>query len=114
MTAEDRALLAALAALRPETGQQPSPAPPASPASPAAVPPAAHPAQVPGQPAPPADGAEVETLTRLYHEVLGLMPFALAPAAPPPEVKRRLMAQLAEPDLAGREAAAAPSVVPSL
>ncbi|HXO29175.1 MAG TPA: anti-sigma factor [Thermoanaerobaculia bacterium] len=104
LTSEDRALLAALAALQPETGAAASPA---SPASPAALPPAAHPAEEPGQPAPPGDGAEAETLTRLYHEVLGLMPFALAPAAPSPEVKRRLMARLAEPELAGQESAAA-------
>jgi anti-sigma-K factor RskA len=96
LTPEDRALLAALAALQPEA-VAPSPSP------------AAHSAREPGQPAPPGDAAEAETLTRLYHEVLGLMPFALAPAAPPPEVKRRLMARLAGPDLAGREAAAAPS-----
>jgi HAMP domain-containing protein len=106
LTSEDRALLAALAALQPETGAA------APPASPAAAPSGAGPAQEPGQPAPPGDGAEAETLTRLYHEVLGLMPFALAPSAPPPEVKRRLLARLAEPDLAGREsaAAAAPAV----
>jgi len=103
LTPEDRALLAALAALQPEAGAPPPPA------SPATLPPAAYPAQEPGQPAPSGDGAEAETLTRLYHEVLGLMPFALAPAAPTPEVKRRLMARLAEPDLAGRESAAAPS-----
>jgi hypothetical protein len=100
LTPEDRALLAALAALQPEVGAPPSPAAP---------PPAAHPAQEPGQPAPPGDGAEAETLTRLYHEVLGLMPFALAPAAPPPEVRRRLMARLARPELTGPEAAAAPA-----
>jgi hypothetical protein len=122
LTSEDRALLAALAALEePETGAPPSPAPPASPASPVELPPAAHPAQEPGPPAPPGAGAEAETLTRLYHEVLGLMPFALAPAAPSPEVKRRLMARLAEPDLASQaapetqetgEPAAAPAAVP--
>ena len=99
LTSEDRALLAALAALEPEAGAPPSSAPPA------ALPPAAHPAQEPGhQPAPPGDGAEAETLTRLYHEVLGLMPFALAPAAPSPEVKRRLMARLAAPAPATAEA----------
>lgn len=101
LTPEDRALLAAFAALQPEVGAPPSPAAP--------PPPAAHPAQEPGQPAPPGDAAEAETLTRLYHEVLGLMPFALAPAAPPPEVKRRLMARLAGPELKGQEAAAAPA-----
>jgi hypothetical protein len=95
LTSEDRALLAAFAALEPETVAPPSPALPATPS------PAARPAQEPGQPAPPADGAEAETLTRLYHEVLGLMPFALAPAAPPPEVKRRLMARLGRSGDAG-------------
>ena len=100
LTPEDLALLAALAALQPEAGAPPSPAAPS---------PAAHPAQEPGQPAPPGDGAEAETLTRLYHEVLGLMPFALAPASPPPEVRSRLMARLAGPELAGQEPAAAPS-----
>jgi Anti-sigma-K factor rskA len=111
LTSEDRALLAALAALQPETG---APASPESLAAlpPAALPPAAHPAQEPGQPAAPGDGAEAETLTRLYHEVLGLMPFALAPAAPRLEVKRQLMARLAEPDLAGRESATSPSETP--
>ena len=103
LTSEDRALLAALAALQPEAvAPPPSAAPP---------PPSAHPAEEPGQPAPPGDGAEAETLTRLYHEVLGLMPFALAPSAPPPEMERQLMARLAESDLAGREAAAAKAPV---
>jgi len=88
LTAEDRALLAALAALQPEPG---APPPAAS---------AVRPAAEPGQPAPPGDAAEAETLTRLYHEVLGLLPFALAPAAPPPEVKRRLMTRLAEAEQA--------------
>lgn len=97
LTPEDRGLLAALAALQPEAA---APQPP---------PPAAHPGQEPGQPAPSGDAAEAETLTRLYHEVLGLMPFALAPAAPPPEVKRQLMVRLAVPELAGREAAAGPA-----
>jgi HAMP domain-containing protein len=106
LTPEDRALLAAFAALQPGAGAPP-------PVGSAA--PAAHPAQEPAQPAPPGEAAEAETLTRLYHEVLGLMPFALAPAAPPPGVKRRLMAQLAEPALAGREPAAAkaPAAAPS-
>ena len=99
LTPEDRALLAAFAALQPEVGAPP--------------PPAAHPAQEPGQPAPPGEAAEAETLTRLYHEVLGLMPFALAPAAPPPEVKRRLMARLAGPELKGQEAAPAPKAAPA-
>jgi Anti-sigma-K factor rskA len=115
LTSEDRALLAALAALQPETSAPTSPTSPESlVALPSvALPPAAYPAQEPGQPAPSGDGAEAETLTRLYHEVLGLMPFALAPAAPPLEVKRQLMARLAEPDLAGRESATSPSETPS-
>jgi len=89
LTAEDRALLAALAALQPQSG---APFPP---------PPARAPAQDPDRSAPPGDAAEVETLSRLYHEVLGLMPFALAPAPPRPEVKRRLMTSIT-----GTEAAA--------
>ncbi len=35
--------------------------------------------------------AETETLARLYHETLGLVPFALPPAAPRPELRRRLL-----------------------
>jgi Anti-sigma-K factor rskA len=105
LTTEDRALLAALAALQPEPG-----APPFASfaARPAAEP--GQPAREPGQPTPPGDAAEAETLARLYHEVLGLLPFALAPAAPPPEVKRRLMTRLAEAEqAAGLEPAAAPA-----
>jgi len=96
LTAEDRALLAALAALQPQSGAPVSPAP-----GPEA-------AQHPDRMAPPGDAAEAETLTRLYHEVLGLMPFALAPAPPRPEVKRRLMAPIAGP-----EAAAATPATPA-
>ncbi len=40
------------------------------------------------------DAAEAETLARLYHEVFGLLPAALPPAAPPPGVKERLMAAI--------------------
>lgn len=90
LTSEDRALLAALAAL---PALQPQPVAPSSP------PPAGDPGQDPAGIAPPGDAVEAETLARLYHEVLGLMPFALAPAQPRPELKRRLMAQIAGPEL---------------
>jgi hypothetical protein len=36
----------------------------------------------------------VDTLTRLYHEALGLIPSSLPPMVPNPEVKRRLMAAI--------------------
>jgi hypothetical protein len=56
-------------------------------------------------------GAETETLARLYHETLGLLPFALPPAAPGPELRRRLLEQVGagKTDLAaasGRETVA--------
>lgn len=35
-----------------------------------------------------------ETLTRLYTEVLGLVPFELEPVAPAPEVRQRLLAAI--------------------
>jgi Anti-sigma-K factor rskA len=38
-------------------------------------------------------GAETETLARLYHETLGLLPFALPAATPRPELRRRLLEQ---------------------
>jgi hypothetical protein len=66
-TAEDRALLAALAEL--EGGI----------------------AAGGGSDAAGAGDAETETLARLYHETLGLVPFALPPAAPRPELRRRLL-----------------------
>ncbi len=90
LTPEDHALLAALAALEPESGQ---PAPPA-------------PAGGEGR----AVGAEAETLQRLYLETLGLLPFALVPVRPRPELERRLMALVAATDGAPAPAAApAPS-----
>lgn len=42
----------------------------------------------------------VDTLTRLYHEALGLIPSSLPPMAPHPEVKRRLMAAISAGGLA--------------
>ncbi|MBV8201111.1 MAG: anti-sigma factor [Acidobacteria bacterium] len=77
-TPEDQALLAALAALEPGRGlpfSRPSAA--GQPPLPAAA---------------AAAAAEEETLTRLHLEALGLVPFALAPVAPRPELKRRVMA----------------------
>jgi Anti-sigma-K factor rskA len=40
----------------------------------------------------PRDDEAGETLTRLYVEALGLLPFSLAPAVPAPAVRQRLMA----------------------
>jgi Anti-sigma-K factor rskA len=53
---------------------------------------ALEPKPVPVSGAPPGSAAETETLSRLYLEVLGLMPFALPPVPPRPEVRHRLMA----------------------
>lgn len=39
-----------------------------------------------------APGDEGETLARLYTEVLGLLPLALAPVVPPPALKQRILA----------------------
>jgi Anti-sigma-K factor rskA len=100
LTPEDRALLAALEALQAEPGAPSSP-------------PAEHAASDADQAAPPGDAAEAETLTRLYHEVLGLMPFALAPAAPPPEAKTRLMTRIAGPEAAAPTAAPKAAEPPS-
>jgi hypothetical protein len=75
LTPEDQALLRALAALAP-----------------------------PGEAAPPGDAAETETLTRLYLETLGLMPFALPPVPPRPELARRLMTQIAAAPASGATA----------
>ncbi len=82
LTPEDHALLVALAALEPGAG----------PAGPRVAPSAAAPAA-------PADGGAGdearETLVRLNFEVRGLLPAALSPIAPRPQVKRRLMAAIA-------------------
>jgi hypothetical protein len=43
----------------------------------------------------PGTDSESETLNRLYTEVIGLIPYELAPAAPPPALKLRLMAIVA-------------------
>jgi hypothetical protein len=86
LTPEDQALLAALAAL--ETGQGAPSSPRPAPGH--ALPPA------PSQALPLPEGAaaaaaETETLTRLHLETLGLVPFALPPIQPRPEVRRRLL-----------------------
>jgi hypothetical protein len=85
LTPDDRALLAAIAALERASGRPAAAAPPA----------AAMPGGTPGAAQDGGDSAAIETLTRLYQETLGLVPFGLAPAAPPPEVKGRLMALVA-------------------
>jgi hypothetical protein len=97
-TLEDHALLAALAALEGRS-------------APAFVPAARRGASPKGAPEAGArdggDAAEAETLARLYHELLGLLPAALPPAVVPPEIKRRLMAaiQAAPAGLAGESGA---------
>lgn len=48
-----------------------------------------------GEPPAPGEATEAaETLTRLYTEVLGLVPYELEPAAPRPEVKARLLSAI--------------------
>ena len=65
-----------------------------------------------GSPAPrPGQSAETETLSRLYTEVLGLLPFELDPVAPSPEVRTRLMA-LVHGDETQPAAEPAPAAVP--
>ena len=81
LTSEDRALLAALAALDAE----------------------------PGAAVAPAQAAEEETLGRLYREALGLIAYALEPAPPPPAAKRRLMALVAAAPAAAAATAALPA-----
>jgi len=88
LTPDDRALLAAIAALERGSGRAAAPAPP--PAVPEGAPGAA-----PGASQDGGDTAAIETLTRLYQETLGLVPFGLEPAAPPPAAKGRLMALVA-------------------
>jgi hypothetical protein len=85
-TPEDHALQAALAALEggaapPVTRRRGAP-PEGAPQAAATI----------GDAGDAGDAAEAETLARLYHEVLGLLPAALPPAAVPPGVKERLMA----------------------
>lgn len=104
LTPEDSALLAALAALEPASAA-------GGPAAQAALASAASP-----DPARPANAPDLEdggaaaletlrTLTRLYHETLGLVPFGLPPMAPRPQVKHRLMSAIA---LAGAAAPVEP------
>jgi hypothetical protein len=75
-TPEDRALLAALAELEAGTG-------------------AAAGTSSAGDGGPAEAEMETETLARLYHETLGLVPFALPPAVPRPELRRRLLERVA-------------------
>jgi hypothetical protein len=64
----------------------------------------------PGAGSPRADET-AETLTRLYTEVLGLVPFALDPVAPRPEVKAQLMEVVTGRRATGEHPAVAPSAV---
>jgi hypothetical protein len=115
LTPEDSALLAALAALEsaPATGGtavQPALAPHVSPDP-------ALPANATGLDDGGAEAREtLRTLTRLYHETLGLVPFGLPPMAPRPQVKRRLMSAIAIAGAAAPieplQAAQAPSRAP--
>jgi Anti-sigma-K factor rskA, C-terminal len=61
---------------------------------------------------PAAAGGDGETLQRLYTELAGLLPYALDPVAPRPEVKQRLMAAVRAEgrEGAGRAAPASPRV----
>ena len=70
----------------------------------------------------PDEISESDTLTRLYTEVLGLMPFELEPVKPSPEVHTRLMSLIQgdetqpAPELAARAAApvaATPAATPA-
>jgi hypothetical protein len=62
------------------------------------------------RPAPsPSEAADAaETLARLYTEVLGLLPYELAPAAPRPEARRRLLRAISTAEAALPSAVAAP------
>jgi Anti-sigma-K factor rskA len=120
-TIEDQALLAALAALEPAAaagtggpGEAPAGGPAvaslpgltaslpaastvAAPASSTADAPAGLAADSPAGLTADSDTGQreaQETLTRLYHEVLGLIPWSLPPISPDPAVKRRLMAAI--------------------
>lgn len=77
----------------------------------------------PGGASRPDEISEPDTLTRLYTEVLGLMPFELDPVEPSPEVRARLMSLIQgdetqpAPELARAAqaaAVAAPAVTPAI
>jgi hypothetical protein len=74
----------------------------------------------PGGASRPDEISESDTLTRLYTEVLGLMPFELDPVEPSPEVRTRLMSLIQgdetqpAPELAARAAAAPVAVAPAI
>jgi len=116
LTPDDQDLLAALAALTalaPEPGSGASPSPPPLPAALAPGSGASPPPTAPGHgsnASPASAVVESETLSRLYLETLGLLPFALPPVPPRPEVSHRLMALVTAtatssgPAAAGREA----------
>jgi Anti-sigma-K factor rskA len=64
-----------------------------------------------GVPSGPRGDETAETLTRLYTEALGLLPYELPPAVPRPEVKARLLASLQ--GAAEAAPAPAPAVAPA-
>ncbi len=102
LTSDDEALLTALAVLEQDPGNPPGRAPAGGGGLPAD-------AAAGGRDGAPegAGGGHVEavdTLTRLYHEALGLIPSSLPPMVPSPEVKRRLMAAISAGGSAARPA----------
>jgi hypothetical protein len=66
-----------------------------------------------GVPSGPRGDETAETLTRLYTEALGLLPYELPPAVPRPEVKARLLASLQRPAEAAPAPAPAPAPTPA-
>jgi hypothetical protein len=64
-----------------------------------------------GGPALAAANEQEQTLRRLYTEVLGLLPQALEPVEPRPEVRERLLAAIREPAGAWSEEATLPGVM---
>ncbi len=100
-TSEEQALLAVLTALEAAEGSDVRLA-----ALPASLAGAAAAAEQAGD-------ATTETLTRLFQELLGLVPFALPPLSPSPKVKRRLLAAIAQTEVAAlpvQAASAAPDM----
>jgi hypothetical protein len=102
LTSDDEALLTALAVLEQDPDNPPGRAPAGAGGLPADSAAGGRDGAAEG-----AGGGHVEavdTLTRLYHEALGLIPSSLPPMVPSPEVKRRLMAAISAGGSAARPA----------